>query len=104
MRTRTSKIDVPMEQLRAFCGKWNVRELSLFGSVLRDDFGSNSDVDVLVSFRPGLPLTLEVYLDMKSELSGIFAGRPIDLVEKRLIRNPFRRHEILTHREIVYAA
>jgi predicted nucleotidyltransferase len=104
MRTRTSNIDVPVDQLRAFCGKWNIRELSLFGSVLRDDFGPHSDVDVLVSFAPGHPLTLEAYLDMKSQLSAIFAGRPVDLVEKRLIRNPFRRHEILTHREIVYAA
>jgi predicted nucleotidyltransferase len=78
--------------------------LSLFGSVLRDDFGPESDIDLLVSFMPGAAMTFESFLQMKEELSILFSGRTIDLVEKRLVRNPFRRHEILTTRQVVYAA
>jgi hypothetical protein len=79
-------------------------ELSLFGSALRSDFRSDSDVDVLVSFEAGAAMTFEGFIEMRDELSEMMGGRNIDLVEKRLVKNPFRRHEILTTREIVYAA
>ena len=49
-------------------------------------------------------MTLEKYLDMRDELSAMFGGREVDLVQKRLLKNPFRRHEILTTREVLYAA
>ncbi len=98
------KLEVSPEKVQVFCRKWGVQELSIFGSVLRDDFDANSDVDVLVSFVPGSAMTFEGFLEMRDELSTIFGERPIDLVEKRLLRNPFRRHEILTTREILYAA
>jgi predicted nucleotidyltransferase len=81
-----------------------VQELSLFGSSLREDFNEGSDVDLLVSVLPGAAMTFEGFLEMREELSKLFGGREIDLVEKRLLKNPFRRHEILTTREIVYAA
>jgi uncharacterized protein len=100
---RLASLDIPMDQVVAFCRKWAVAELSVFGSILRDDFGPESDVDVLVSFAPGAGMTFEGYLDMRDELSSIF-GREIDLVEKRLITNPFRRHEILTTKRVLYAA
>ena len=77
---------------------------SLFGSVLRDDFRPDSDVDVLVSLEPGEEMSIERFLDMRDELSAMFGGREVDLVQKRLLKNPFRRHEILTTREVVYAA
>ena len=96
-------IDIPMERVSAFCRKWAIAELSVFGSVLRDDFRPDSDVDVLVSFRPGAAMTFESFLDMRDELRDIF-GRNVDLVEKRLITNPFRRHEILTSKKVLYAA
>ena len=96
-------IDLPIDQIAAFCQKWSIAELALFGSVLRDDFGPDSDVDVLVTFRPGASMTFEGFLDMREELSNIF-GRQIDLVEKRLVTNPFRRHEILTTKKVLYAA
>ena len=89
--------------LAAFCQKWRVRELSLFGSALRDDFGPQSDLDFLVSFEPDTRLDIDMLLDMKEELEARF-GRPVDLVEKEALRNPWRKHEILKTREIVYAA
>lgn len=96
-------IDIPEKQLGQFCLKWKVKELSLFGSVLRDDFRPDSDIDVLVSFAPNAPWSLFDLAQMQEELKGIW-GREIDLVEKEALRNPFRKHEILNHREIVYAA
>ena len=100
---RLATIDIPMNRVAAFCEKWQVAELSVFGSVLRDDFRPDSDVDVLVSFKPGAGMTFEGLLDMRDELREIF-GREVDLVEKRLVTNPFRRHQILTTKKVLYAA
>lgn len=97
-------LTIPAQQVEAFCRKWKLNELSLFGSVLRDDFGPHSDIDVLISFIPGAKMTFDGFIEMREELSLIFGGRPVDLVEKRLLRNPFRRYEILTTREVLYAA
>lgn len=97
------RIQVDRERIVEFCRKWNVTEFALFGSVLRDDFRPDSDVDVLVTFGPGGGLTFENRVEMLDELSAIF-GRKVDLVEKRAIRNPFRRYEILTTKSVVYAA
>ena len=98
------KVPLPVDEITAFCRRWGVQELSLFGSVLRDDFGPDSDVDVLVALAPGAPMTFESFLAMREELSALFGGREVDLVERRLVTNPFRRHEILTTRRVVYAA
>lgn len=78
-------------------------ELSLFGSVLRDDFRPDSDVDVLVTFGPDGGITFENRVEILDELHEIF-GREADLVVKEALRNPFRRHAILHSREVVYAA
>lgn len=75
----------------------------MFGSVLREDFRPDSDIDVLVSFDPDGGITFDNRVEMQDELAEIF-GRKVDLVEKEVIRNPFRRHHILTTREVVYAA
>lgn len=95
---------LPTKQIEDFCRKYGVAELSLFGSILRDDFGPDSDVDVLVTLEPGREMTIEAYLDMRDELSAMFDGREIDLVQKPLLTNPFRRHEILRTRQVMYAA
>ena len=95
---------LPMKQIEDFCRKYGVAEFSLFGSILRDDFGPDSDVDVLVALEPGRAMTPESYLDMRDELSALFNGREIDLVQKRLLTNPFRRQEILATRQVLYAA
>lgn len=98
------QIDIPHERIADFCRKWKIVELSLFGSVLRDDFGPDSDVDVLVTFEPDAPWDGFDWPDMKDELAAMFEGRTVDLVEARGLRNPFRRHRILTSRRILYAA
>lgn len=97
------RIEIPMEKIRAFCEKWKVVEFSLFGSVLRDDFRSDSDIDVLLSFRENSTWGLYDLVDMKDELQAIF-GRKVDLVEKEAIRNPYRRRSMLTEQEVLYAA
>ena len=99
----TVKISVPTDRIAEFCRKWKVREFSLFGSVLRDDFGPDSDVDVLVSFEPTTAWDLFDLVGMRDELMAMF-GRAVDLVEKEGLRNPFRQRRILSTREIIYAA
>jgi len=96
-------IDIPMEKITEFCRKWKVRRFSLFGSVLREDFGPDSDVDVLVSFLPDSTWDLWDMVDMRDELVALF-GREVDLVEEEGLRNPFRRSRILSTRQVVYAA
>jgi uncharacterized protein len=91
------------EVVDRLCRKWKVRELALFGSVLRDDFRPDSDVDVLVTFQDDAPWSLWDLLDMRAELQELF-GREIDLVEERSLHNPFRRRSILRSKEVIYAA
>ena len=81
--TIPANIPIPPDALEAFCQKWRVRELSLFGSVLRDDFGPDSDVDVLVSFDEDAPWSLWDLIGMQDELAELF-GRRVDLVEKEV--------------------
>ena len=97
------KINIPKAKIEDFCRRWKIKEFALFGSVLREDFRPDSDIDVLVSFAPDGGITFDNRLEMLDELAEIF-GRQVDLVEKDTIRNPFRRHDILTTREVVYAA
>ncbi|MBX3375939.1 MAG: nucleotidyltransferase domain-containing protein [Phycisphaeraceae bacterium] len=97
------QIDISPDRIADFCRKWRIREFSLFGSVLRDDFRPDSDVDVLVVFEPGASPQLEPWLDMLDELRAMF-GREVDLVERQRLRNPFRRQHILTNRRVMYAA
>lgn len=98
----TSRIDVPQDAIEAFCRKWQIRESALFGSVLRDDFHPESDVDVLVTFEPDSPWSLWDLIDMREELRELF-GRGVDLVEKESLVNPFRRRAILSSQQVIYA-
>ena len=100
------KLLVSKETIAKFCKKWKITEFAFFGSVLRDDFRPDSDVDVLVTFSPDSDWGIEHLLDMKEELESLF-GRVVDLVEKRLVeesRNYIRRKHILSYMEAVYAA
>jgi hypothetical protein len=97
------QIEVNREQIAEFCRRWQVAELALFGSALRDDFRPDSDLDVLVTFTPDAPWSLLEVVDMQDEL-GSLLGREVDLVDRGGLRNPFRRHAILTSRQVVYAA
>jgi len=99
----TRQISLLKNQIADFCRKRQVVEFALFGSVLRDDFGPQSDVDVLVTFAPDSRYSLFDLAEMSEELGQVF-GREVDLVEKQAIRNPFRRKAILESMEVVYAA
>ncbi len=96
-------IAIDQQKIEAFCRRWKIAEFSLFGSVLKEDFGPESDVDVLISFEPEIPWSLFDWMDMIEELQGIL-GREVDLVEKSGLRNPFRRQSILSSRQVIYAA
>lgn len=96
-------LKLPNEAIAEFCRKWHVREFSLFGSVLRDDFRTDSDVDVLVSFEPGIAFGLWELDEMQEELETAF-GRKVDLIEKEALRETSRRERILHARKVVYAA
>src|SRR5262245_32619122 len=97
------KIPINHAKKAVFCMKWNIVEFAVFGSVLRDDFRPDSDVDVFVTFGPSGGITFDNRVDMLDELKAIF-NRDVDLIEKKAIRNPFRRHSILKNKEILYAA
>ncbi len=97
------RLPVNKKKIVEFCKRWQISEFSFFGSVLRDDFRPDSDVDVLVSFRLESKWSLWDLIDMQEELEKMFS-RKVDLVEKEALRNPYRRHSILKGREIYYAA
>jgi predicted nucleotidyltransferase len=91
-------IDYDKEKLRDFCRKWKITEFSFFGSVVRDDFGPDSDVDVLVTFAADARWSLFDMTDMKDELQSLF-GRPVDLLTRRAVEgslNPIRKRSILS--------
>jgi uncharacterized protein len=100
---RSKKFTLPREKIAEFCKRWSITEFSVFGSVLRDDFRPDSDIDVLVSIDPKAHIGLFELIDMKLELEKMFK-RPVDLVEKEGLRNPYRRQEILRTAQVVYAA
>jgi hypothetical protein len=99
----TRHIQIPDATVARFCRRWEIREFSLFGSVLRDDFRPESDIDVVVSFQRDAAWSLLDLATMQEELSGIL-GRPVDLIEAEALRNPYRRAAILGSRQVVYAA
>lgn len=103
IRDRVQLLD---EQLAEFCRRWKISELSVFGSVLRDDFRPDSDIDVLVDFEPGARHTIFDVVRMEDELTEL-VGRQVDLIEKRAIEasdNHLRKHEILVSARVFYHA
>ncbi len=102
----TPKVQLDAEQIAAFCQRWQIVEMSLFGSVLRDDFGPESDVDFLVTFAPGACHDFADLDEMEAELAAL-VGRRVDLVERHLVeqsRNYIRRQAILESAESIYVA
>lgn len=98
----TQKIVVSKEKIAEFCERWKIVEFSLFGSVLRDDFNTQSDIDVLVVFAEKADIGLFDIAQMQIELEDLY-GRPVDVIEKASLRNPYRRKEILKTAQVVYA-
>jgi uncharacterized protein len=98
-------IDLPMEKIAEFCDRWQVTEFTLFGSVLRDDFRPDSDIDVMVQFHSEAHPTFSSLDQMEAELKTMFQ-RDIDLITHQGIetsRNYLRRHEILSSAQVIYA-
>src|SRR5258706_15880014 len=96
-------INLDSEPIRDFCRKWKITELSVFGSIVRDDFRPDSDIDFLVSWEEGVGWDLFDHMDMQDQLAAIM-GRKVDLVSKSAIeesQNRFRKREILTTAEPV---
>jgi uncharacterized protein len=96
------KPSVPKARLAEFCRSHHIRRLSLFGSILRDDFGPESDIDVLVEFEPGHVPGLR-FIRMQDELSDLFDGRRVDLVTPRFLNHRIR-DEVLRNAQVQYAA
>jgi predicted nucleotidyltransferase len=96
------KFRLPRKKIAEFCKRWGITEFSLFGSVLREDFRPESDIDVLVSLDPSAHIGLFELAQMQIELENIFK-RPVDLVEKDALRNSYRRSEILKTAQVIYA-
>ena len=97
-------IEIPEARLKAFCEKWGIRKLELFGSVLREDFGADSDVDVLATFAPDAALSLFDLVGAELELQDIF-GRPVDLLDRSSVEhseNWIRRRRILESARTIY--
>lgn len=99
-------LNLPREALIEFCRRWQVNELALFGSALRDDFGLESDVDILISFAPDGKWSVFDLVRMQDELS-ILVQRPVDLVTRNAVErsaNWIRRRAILESARVIYAA
>lgn len=92
--------DVDRQWLADFCRRRGIRKLAVFGSVLREDFGPESDIDVLVSFEPGRFVGFSIF-EMEAELSQAFGGRKVDLVSEKYL-NPRLRERILADAEVWY--
>ncbi len=98
-----AKVPIDLVAISDLCRHWKVTELSLFGSVLRDDFRPDSDIDVLVTFAADAPWSLLDLVTMREHLRQIL-GREVHLIEQEGLRNPFRRQAILSHKEVIFAA
>ena len=99
---QAKKFRLPRKKIEEFCKRWSITEFSVFGSVLRADFRPDSDIDVLVSIDPKAHIGLFEIAQMQIELESILK-RPVDLVEKEGLRNPYRRSEILNAARVIYA-
>jgi len=96
---------LPYYQIVAFCQRWRITELAIFGSILREDFGPESDIDILVTFAPEVQWSLLDYVEMQDELQTIL-GRSVDLLSRKSIEgspNYLRRQAILDAAEVIYA-
>ena len=96
------KISIPREQLTAFCQEHGVKRLAIYGSALREDFGPDSDIDVLVEFEADRIPGLLGVAGMEIELSGLFSGRKIDLRTPEDL-SPYFRQDVLDAAEVQYA-
>ena len=96
---------IPRDEIAKFCQRWKIRELALFGSILRDDFGPDSDVDILVTFAEDAEWGLFDHVQMQYELQALLQ-RSVDLISKRAVersQNWLRRQEILNTAQVLFS-
>ncbi|MBL7191197.1 nucleotidyltransferase domain-containing protein [bacterium] len=93
------KIDIDREKIADFCRRHHIRKLWLFGSVLRDDFREDSDIDVLYEFEPDCIIGYKIF-DIEEELSQLFNGKPVDLVSEKHLNRHIRNHPDFNSRMI----
>ena len=99
-------IPIPEDKIQQFCQQWQITELCLFGSILRDDFTPDSDIDILVTFSPETQWSLLDFIKMEYQLQNIL-NRKVDLVIKETIENSdnwLRKQSILETAERIYGA
>lgn len=96
------KLPLPLNEMADFCRRHHIRELALFGSVLRDDFGPESDVDVLVEFEPDARIGYLGFFRLQDELAELF-GREVDLFTPNSLK-PFARKTAMRTKAVIYAA
>jgi len=96
-----AKVEIDRDTISEFCRRHHIKKLSLFGSVLRDDFGPDSDVDVLVEFEPGHTPGLK-FITIQEELSSLLGGRKVDLVTPKFLHHLIRE-KVLEESEVQYA-
>jgi hypothetical protein len=97
-----SRLSIPSNRIAEFCRRNHIRKLALFGSVLRDDFRPDSDIDVLVEFDPGTVVGFDI-IDREEELARLFGGHNVDMVSEKYLNKRLRR-QILESAEVQYAA
>lgn len=103
--TLSTKLGVSADTLALLCQRLEIRRLYAFGSVLRDDFGPASDIDLVAEFEPDASISLFRHMDVEAEFSALF-GRPVDLLTEGAVRrgqNALLREEVLSTRSLVYA-
>jgi len=96
-----ARIPADRETIAAFCRRHHIRRLALFGSVLRDDFRPESDVDVLVDFDPGHAVGLRI-VEIERELAELFGGHKVDMVNRKYLNRRIR-DRVLADAEVQYA-
>lgn len=99
-------IEPYLEKLEEFCRRWKITEVALFGSALRDDFGPDSDIDLMARFEPGVHWTILDHVQMEDELAEIF-GWKVDLWNRMAVEeseNPYRKKEILNTARVIFTA
>lgn len=98
--------NLPLSELADFCRRWKISRLELFGSALREDFGPESDIDLLYTFEPGARISLFDLDDIEAEFESLL-GRQVDLVSRSAIErsgNWYRRRHIFDTAQLLYAA
>ncbi len=98
------RLKIEPEQLKEICQQWKIIELALFGSVLKDDFNAQSDIDILVSFDEGTAIAFFDLETIEEQLSMLF-NRPVDLVTRKAVQqshNWIRKQNILSNSQVIY--